>query len=67
MLKISIPAKSRGHFTTFSNMYCEFFRKNKLFILLMVTLCKNLCKNVILRVHVFVFLQILSTVVTKIT
>ena len=47
-------------------MICDFFRKNKLFILLMVTLYKNVCKNVILRERVFVYLQISSPVVTKI-
>ena len=41
------------------------FRKNKLFILLSVTLYKNFCKNVIIRVHIFVFPEKISTVVTK--
>ena len=37
----------------------NYFRKDKLFILIVVTLYKNLPKTVILRGHVFVFLHII--------
>ena len=43
----------------------DFFCKNKLFILLKVTLYKKLCKNVITRGHIFVFYRKNSTAVTK--
>ena len=64
--KISIQTILRGHITTFSNLsissytlFITFFLRNKLLILLMVTLHKNLCKNVILRGDFFVFLQVI--------
>ena len=40
--------------------YFWVFKKDKLFILILVTLYKTLCENVILRRHVFVFLHIIS-------
>ena len=43
----------------------DFFLKKNLFILPKVTLYKNLCKNVIIRGHIFVFLEKNSTAATK--
>ena len=41
----------------YTSIISDFFNKKKLFILLKVTLYKNLCKNVIIREHIFVFLE----------
>ena len=49
----------------YMSIISDFFRKKKLFILLKVTLYKNLRKNVIIRGHIFAFLEKNSTAVTK--
>ena len=52
------------YFFFYIPIICDFLPKNKLFLLLRITLYKNLCKNVILSEHILFFFINYSAVVT---
>ena len=66
LVKNQPPVYINRIFSYFSNSFlfymldiCELFGQNKVLVLLKVILYKKLCKNVLLRGHIFFFVQII--------